>query len=612
MLSRSNVGFRKSAVNNTALRAQNQTTSGQSTTKLFKAIDEENLGDFERALAEGANVNEFDKEGLTPLMSIANSYVASSDGQAALEKMAKLLIQKRIININAQSEQPVYKEEHKRDQFGRPVYLFRGEEVAEVRPLQYIYCSNGQNVDNIDDQGTPILFNYIYDGVRKSVRTSFIQKDTALHIACWTGAVDIVKRLLTHPDVKADIKNYHNKVPKDLITRGFEDIIELEFQKAQTGKELLNALSNRNIDQAKRLLNQDFNPNCWKRNSNGEMETPLSLICLQGITESNEEVLRKLLKHKELDFSQIKPIPAIEQNSRLKQIIEQAMKERLTDAINRKDLNDVKKLVEGNCFINRAIITDVLRNVNEPIHYLNEKFPASMEQPSANTHNVQPEINDEFISQELQRLENLKGELKRTKARLTEKEKELNRVVSEKTRDTNKISQLERDLRQERSAQQTRISTLTNQVTQLTREKSQLENLRDELERTKTQLRKKEQELDRVVSERDTNKISQLKRDFSQQRSELQTQNQDLNNKNRKLSEASIYNRRQSNYSSASFVLSGAFAVGSCLTVSNLEICISLAVAAFVFLTIGCYCSYKASTVLSDVTSTEFGNVISL
>ncbi|UFO00501.1 hypothetical protein LOK48_00690 [Wolbachia endosymbiont of Corcyra cephalonica] len=125
-------------------------------------------------------------------------------------------------------------------------------------------------------------------------------------------------------------------------------------------------------------------------------------------------------------------------------------------------------------------------------------------------------------------------------------------------------------------------------------------------------IRKKEQELDRVVSERDTNKISQLKRDFSQQRSELQTQNQDLNNKNRKLSEASIYNRRQSNYASASFVLSGAFAIGACLTISNLEICISLAVAAFVFLTIGCYCSYKASTVLSDVISTEFGNVISL
>ncbi|WP_458783134.1 TomO hydrophobic C-terminal domain-containing protein [Wolbachia pipientis] len=45
---------------------------------------------------------------------------------------------------------------------------------------------------------------------------------------------------------------------------------------------------------------------------------------------------------------------------------------------------------------------------------------------------------------------------------------------------------------------------------------------------------------------------------------------------------------------------------------SNLEICISLAVAAFVFLTIGCYCSYKASAVLSDVKSTQFDNAIGL
>ncbi|OCA06065.1 ankyrin repeat domain protein [Wolbachia endosymbiont of Trichogramma pretiosum] len=43
--------------------------------------------------------------------------------------------------------------------------------------------------------------------------------------------------------------------------------------------------------------------------------------------------MTKLLKHKELDFSQIKPIPAIEQNSRLKQIIEQIMKERLIEKI---------------------------------------------------------------------------------------------------------------------------------------------------------------------------------------------------------------------------------------------------------------------------------------
>lgn len=445
--------------------------------------------------------------------------------------MAKLLIQKRSININVQSEQPVYKEIQKKDRFGRLLYLFCGEPVAEVGTSQYIYCSNGQPVDNIDDQGIRRYFSYEYDGVKESVRTSEIQKNTALHIACQIGARDIVKILLTHPDVKTDIKNCKNEVPTDCITRGFEDIIKLEFEKARKGKELLNALSGRKIDQAKILLNQELNPNCWK-SLNGEIETPLSLIiksCLQGITQENEEVLTKLLKHK-------------------KQIIEQAMKERLTNAINRKDLDDVKKLVEDNCFMNSEIVTALLRNLNNPIesikNYLNEKFPANMEQPSANAHNVAPEINDEFIAQELQRLENLEGELERTKAQLIEKEQELNRAVNERTIDTNKILQLEMNFRQERL--------------------------------------------------------------------ELQAQNQDLKNKNKKLSEANIYNRRQSNYASSSFVLSGVFAVGACLTISNLEICISLAVAAFVFFTIGCYCSYKVSAVLSDVTSTQFDNAIGL
>ncbi|BET33686.1 ankyrin repeat domain-containing protein [Wolbachia pipientis] len=559
MLSGSNVDFRRRVVSDVGLRTQNQTTSGQSTTKLFKAIDDENLGDFKRALAEGANVNAFD-EGYTPLMTI----IMGGDDSPTNLKMMTLLLQHQNLNVN----------------------------IQEAKEL-----------------------------------------NTALHLAFRMENRSFVQMLLRHPELNPVIRNdYEDRygsrksyTPKEYIEqigreqeKDFSHLTK-EIQKAQTGKQLLNALSHGNFHEAKRLLNEEFNPNCWKRNFNGEIETLLSLIiksCLQGITQDNEEVLTKLLEHKDLDFNQIKPIPAIEQNPWVKQIIEQVMKERLTDAINRKDLGDVKELVEDHCFINRAIVNAVLGNVNNPSesikNYLNEKFPASAEQPVANTHNVQSEINDEFIAQELQRLENLEGELERTKAQLAEKEQELNRTVDERTRDTDKISQLEKELRQVRQGNQERIHTLTDQVARLTREKSQLKNLRDELERTKTQLRKKEQELDRVVSERDTNKISQLKRDFSQQRSELQTQNQDLNNKNRKLSEASIYNRRQSNYASASFVLSGAFAIRACLTISNLEICISLAVAAFVFLTIGCYCSYKASTVLSDVISTEFGNVISL
>ncbi len=370
--------------------------------KSYKAIDNENLEAFKRALKEGADVNAFDKEGMTPLMSIVNVCAVSGDGQATLEKMAKLLIQNRSININAQSKQSV--------------------STTRTR-----YDPSTQSE------------------ISKFITTSNMRKDTALHIACQVGAKDMVKILLTHPDIKTDIKNYEYKSPEDCIARGFERVIKLEFKKAQKANELLGALASRDFYQANMLLNEELNPNCWRRIRH-EIATPLSLIiilCPEKITENGKEVLIKLLKHKDLDFSQIKPIQAIEQNPWVKQIIEQAITERLADAINRKDLDDVEKLVEDNCFINRAIVTAAFESIERIRNYLNEKFPTSAEQPVANTHNVQPEINDEFIAKELQQLENLRNELERTKAQLTETEQEL-------ANKTSKISQLERDLKQVR------------------------------------------------------------------------------------------------------------------------------------------------------------------
>ncbi len=412
--------------------------------------------------------------------------------------------------------------------------------------------------------------------MKEQIRTSEIQRNTALHIACQVGAKDIVKILLTHPDIKTDVRNCEDKDPKDCIARGFEDTIKLELERAQKGKQLLNVLSSGNIYQAKGLLNQELNPNCWKRNQNGEIETPLSLIirsCLQGITQDNKEVLTKLLKHKDLDFSQIRSIPAIEKNIQLKQPIEQAITERLADAINRKDLGDVKELVEDNCFINRAIVTAALRNVNNPIesitNYLNEKFPA-------NTNNIPKDFERAF--------QEVVIELEKIKAQLTETEQEL-------TNKTSKISQLEKDLRQEKSAQKTKINDLNSEVTRL----------------------------NRIVYGRasDTVEISQLKRDLKQAREErdrLSSENRllrtkSLSNKNEKSSQAISPGKKQSNYASASFVLSGAFAVGACLTIPNLEICIPLAVTAFAFFTIGCYFSYKANTTLSNVKSTQLGDL---
>lgn len=75
--------------------------------------------------------------------------------------------------------------------------------------------------------------------------------------------------------------------------------------------------------------------------------------------------------------------------------------------------------------------------------------------------------------------------------------------------------------------------------------------------------------------------------------------------KNEELSEkflkARTYSKRQGNYASVSFVLSGALAVGTSLTILHLAMCISLAVAALAFLTVGCYCSYKANTTFNNV-----------
>lgn len=149
-----------------------------------------------------------------------------------------------------------------------------------------------------------------------------------------------------------------------------------------------------------------------------------------------------------------KQLRKIIEEKQLKQIIEQAIKERLIDAINSKNLDDVKKLVEDNDFMNYAIIIAAWRNVNNPIesivNYLNEKFPANTLQPLASTNDIP--VGSEQVIQEL------KGELERTKAQLIEKERELDRVVRERTRGINKISQLEEDLRQEKSAQKTKIN----------------------------------------------------------------------------------------------------------------------------------------------------------
>ncbi len=478
---------------NTASQARNPTTSRQlseSTKQLFKAIDDGNLEDFKEALAEGADVNAFDKEGMTPLMSIVTNLSAGSETEKEYQNMIRLLLLHRSIDVN----------------------------ISE------------QNNNN-----------------------------TVLHLAMCFQQKKTLQLLLSHPNINTYLTNKNHQNPEECARQNRAGHLIIEIQKAQKGKELLAALSSGNICQAKRLLNQELHPNCWRRTQDGRIKTPLSLIirlCLRTITEDEKEVLTKLLKHKDLDFS-------YEQYAQLKQTIEQAIQSRLTDTINRKDLDDVKKLVEDNCFINRAVVTAALGGVDNPVNsikdYLNEKFPA-------NTNNI-PEDFEKF----------LQG-LERTKAQLVEKEQEL-------TNKTGKISQLEKDLvqvRQEKSAQQSELI-----------------------------------EFKRIVCGRasDTVEISRLKRDLKQVREErdrLSSENRLLrSNKNEKSSQAISSGRKLSNYASACFILLGVYTVVACLVIEYYPGIISafFTAVALAFFLLGCCNLYKANTILSDVESTQLGGL---
>ncbi|WP_341823507.1 ankyrin repeat domain-containing protein [Wolbachia endosymbiont (group A) of Agelastica alni] len=316
----------------------------ESTKQLFKAIDDENLEAFKQALAEGADVNAFD-EGYTPLMAI----IMNGDDSPICLKMMMLLLQHQSLNINAQETK-----EH-----NTALHLaFRMENRNFIRMLL-----RHPNLD-IYVKNSYLLIKPEYQQLSEEYLRDF-HKERFFHTP----------------------KEYIEKVGR-IQKRNFSHLT-MEIMEAQKGKKLLDALSKEDVNQAKTLLDQKLNPNCWRKIRDGRIKTPLSLIirsCLRTITEDKKEVLTKLLKHKDLDFS-------YEQYAQLKQTIEQAVTERLADAINRKDLDDVKKLVEDNCFINRAVVTAALGGVDNPVNsikdYLNEKFPA-------NTNNI-PEDFEKFL-----------------------------------------------------------------------------------------------------------------------------------------------------------------------------------------------------------------------
>ncbi|MBH5362631.1 ankyrin repeat domain-containing protein [Wolbachia endosymbiont of Kradibia gibbosae] len=191
-------------------------------------------------------------------------------------------------------------------------------------------------------------------------------------------------------------------------------------------------------------------------------------------------------------------------------------------------------------------------------------------------------------------------ELERTKVQLAEKEKALGIVqksladedvkVTQLTSETNKLNATIGTLNTQLTKQKEALGSANQEVTRL-------KNTIEELEGIKNQLREKEQELNSTKQDlvKKASEVTQL----SSENIQLQTQN--LNAKNKKLLAVSAQSRKQVTYASVSFVLSGAFAVGASLTIPYLAICITFAVAASIFLAVGCYCSYKANTALSNV-----------
>ncbi|MDE5062111.1 ankyrin repeat domain-containing protein [Wolbachia endosymbiont of Drosophila tsacasi] len=163
------------------------------TQKLFKAIDDENLEAFKQALAEGADVNAFDKEGMTPLISIAINLSAGSKTEKEYQNMIRLLLLHRSIDVNIRE----------------------------------------QNNNN-----------------------------TALYLAMCFQQKKTLQLLLSHPNISTYLTNKKQQNPEECARQNRAEYLIIEIQKARKGRELLDALSSGNIYQAKRLLNQESNPNC--------------------------------------------------------------------------------------------------------------------------------------------------------------------------------------------------------------------------------------------------------------------------------------------------------------------------------------------------------------
>ncbi|WP_341815852.1 lipase family protein [Wolbachia endosymbiont (group B) of Idaea biselata] len=194
----------------------------------------------------------------------------------------------------------------------------------------------------------------------------------------------------------------------------------------------------------------------------------------------------------------------------------------------------------------------------------------------------------------------LEGKCEQTEVQLVESEQKL-------AEETSKVMQLSKESNEARvqlEKKKKEIAKLKDQVDQMTIQNNQLEGqLNDARQSFTDQIMQRENENNDLKTKLQEieNKSEVLEKSLQKQ---FESKNEELSEKFLK---ARTYSKRQGNYSSVSFVLFGAFAVGTSLfntptslTMVHLAMCVSLA-AALTFHAVGCYCAYKANTALDNV-----------
>ncbi|WP_264331110.1 lipase family protein [Wolbachia endosymbiont (group B) of Erebia ligea] len=231
---------------------------------------------------------------------------------------------------------------------------------------------------------------------------------------------------------------------------------------------------------------------------------------------------------------------------------------------------------------------------------------------------VQLVESEQKLAEETSKVMQLSKESNEARAQLEKKKKEIGKLKDQVDQMTIQNNQLEGQLDDakqgltDKTDEVTRLTqvadTLNGRVAQLTTQNDQLEGqLNDARQSFADQIMQRENENNDLKTKLQEieNKSEVLEKSLQKQ---FESKNEELSEKFLK---ARTYSKRQGNYASVSFVLSGAFAVGTSLTMVHLAMCVSLAVAALTFLAVGCYCSYNANTALNNVEVSQIGNDLS-